>query len=235
MYLEPCCWIGQRCPSGHARLAAGSAPFAPSPPPHPPCALWQRRRCSKDNVHCRWASCTVLVQHSAVFKRFCPHCFQYQEHEITWAMCIQALPSTLYVYLRPSIHIHYVYSSPSVHIVCVFKLYQFISCEVFCSRIPPNPPSKAKDTVLNWSTNPFFLANLLIICCPGYQSPPISTTLTSGKLSSNTKVLRYHYYAFEMKCTHLENKFIWFFRSFFLSRQFDSTDFVQTTSFTIWY
>ena len=38
-------------------------------------------------------------------------------------MCIQALPSTLYVYLRPSIHIHYVYSSPSVHIVCVFKLY----------------------------------------------------------------------------------------------------------------
>ena len=38
-------------------------------------------------------------------------------------MCIQALPSTLYVYLRPSIHIHYVYSSPSVLIVCVFKLY----------------------------------------------------------------------------------------------------------------
>ena len=144
-------------------------------------------------------------------------------------MCIQALPSTLYVYLRPSIHIHYVYSSPSVHIVCVFKLYQFISYEVFCSRIPPNPPSKAKDTVLNWSTNPFFLANLLIICCPGYQSPPISTTLTSGKLSSNTKVLRYHYYAFEMKCTHLENKFIWFFRSFFLSRQFDSTDHICTS------
>ena len=69
-----------------------------------------RRRCSKDDVHCRWASFTLLVQQlwqlrdsfilltdswrQCVFKRFRPHCF-LAKNKITWAMCIQAVPSTL--------------------------------------------------------------------------------------------------------------------------------------------
>ena len=35
-------------------------------------------------------------------------------------MCIQALPSTYYVYLSPSVHILYVYLGPSVHILYVY-------------------------------------------------------------------------------------------------------------------